>query len=77
MQLHYYSLMKLSLFQLFVVFAALFSVIMYRMAVAVTMFRYDSEFIKTNAKLVTSITAATINLVIIIIGNIVSLTIYI
>ncbi|KAK8378725.1 hypothetical protein O3P69_009442 [Scylla paramamosain] len=54
---------------LLVVLAAVVSVIMYRMAIAVAMYKTESPLFRRNAKLVTSITAASLNLVVIIIFN--------
>lgn len=59
--------------QLLVVLAAVVSVIMYRMAVAVAMYQTESPLFRRNAKLVTSITAASLNLAIIIVFNFVRL----
>lgn len=58
--------------QLFVMLASVFSVIVYRIAVGLAIYQTDSDFIRRNAKLATSVTAAFINLVLIIMFNFVS-----
>ncbi|XP_068222523.1 anoctamin-5-like isoform X2 [Palaemon carinicauda] len=60
---------SLVLLMLFVVLAAVFAVTLYRIAVAVSVYKTDNEYIRTNARLITSITAAFINLLLIIILN--------
>ncbi|XP_042204998.1 anoctamin-4-like isoform X1 [Homarus americanus] len=60
---------SLVLLMLFVVMAAVFSVILYRMAVIIAMYQTTSDLFRRNAKLVTSMTAACLNLMVIIILN--------
>ncbi|XP_042885220.1 anoctamin-4-like isoform X2 [Penaeus japonicus] len=57
------------LVMLFVMLASVFSVIVYRIAVGLAIYQTDSDFIRRNAKLATSITAAFINLMLIIVFN--------
>lgn len=57
------------LVMLFVMLASVFSVIVYRIAVGLAIYQTDSDFIRRNAKLATSVTAAFINLVLIIMFN--------
>ncbi|XP_045615890.1 anoctamin-4 isoform X2 [Procambarus clarkii] len=60
---------SLVLLLLFVVVAAMFSVIIYRMAVVIAMHQTESDLFRRNAKIVTSMTAACLNLMVIIILN--------
>ncbi|XP_064081291.1 anoctamin-5-like isoform X3 [Macrobrachium nipponense] len=60
---------SLVLLMLFVVLAAVFSVILYRIAVAVSVYKTDNEYIRSNTRLITSITAAFIDLILILILN--------
>ncbi|XP_071550215.1 anoctamin-5 isoform X3 [Panulirus ornatus] len=60
---------SLVILMLFVVMAAVFGVIIYRMAVAIAMYQTGSDLIRRNAKIVTSMTAACLNLIVIIILN--------
>ncbi|KAK8735898.1 hypothetical protein OTU49_005109, partial [Cherax quadricarinatus] len=52
-----------------IVIAAMFSVILYRMAVVIAMHQTESDLFRRNAKMVTSLTAACLNLMVIIILN--------
>ncbi|CAL4063553.1 unnamed protein product, partial [Meganyctiphanes norvegica] len=54
---------------LFVVAAGVLGVIVYRLLVSVAMYKTENEFFKRNARLVTSMTAATLNLIVIVIFN--------
>ncbi|KAK4289630.1 hypothetical protein Pmani_037410, partial [Petrolisthes manimaculis] len=57
------------LLMLLLMASAVFGVILYRMAVIISMYQAESQLIRRNAKLATAATAACINLVIIIILN--------
>ncbi|XP_076035437.1 anoctamin-5-like [Oratosquilla oratoria] len=65
----YVAANSLVLMMLFLVIAAVFGVILYRMAVGVTMYQVGSDLFQRNAKLVTSISAATLNLIVILVLN--------
>ncbi|MCL4142507.1 UNVERIFIED_CONTAM: hypothetical protein GTU68_062604 [Idotea baltica] len=60
---------SLVLLMLLLVIAAVLGVILYRLVVAALMYKTNSELINKNAKIVTSATAATINLIVIMILN--------
>lgn len=53
--------------------AAVLGVILYRLVVGAVMYKTDSPIVNKHAKLVTSATAATINLLVIILLNYVSM----